>query len=298
MTGHRVNRIIGIDVGGTKIAFMLSEYGEEFRVISQCRIDTEAARGKSHIISRIFSTIDRMLEEEKLTAEQISGIGIALPGPVDIDRGFSFECPNLRDWKNVDIRGILDKQYGTYVFAENDARSAAIGEAAFGAGRNLSNFIYICISTAIGCGIIINGDLYRGANGAAGELSHIIVSGKNTLYTLASGKAIKDIFSIQAEELQSLYSRGVPEAVKAFDHLVHHLGIGIANVITLLNPEAVVIGGGVSNMGDFLLKPLETEVRKNAFSVSGRMVKILRAENLNDAGVLGITALTNTGLSL
>ena len=288
-----MKRVIGIDVGGTKIAFMLAEFGKDFRVIEQFRIDTEAALGKTCIIDNIFGSIDRMLQHPKLKGEQLSGIGIALPGPVDSDVGISFECPNLKDWKDVEIRKILEERYGTFVYAENDARAAAAGEASFGAGRDFRNFIYVCISTAIGCGIIINGELYKGAHGGAGELSHVIAAGDKELYLIASGKALQDNFSISAENLQALHENGDPRAVKAFDHLIHHLGIGIANAVTMLNPEAVVIGGGLSNLGDFLLRPLEQEIRKQAFSVNGEKVKILRARHTDDAGVLGICSLVS-----
>ncbi len=283
--------IIGIDVGGTKIAFMLAEYEKEFSVLEHFRIDTEADSGASCILDNIYSSVDRILEKRRMSAAQLSGIGIALPGPVDISRGVSVECPNLKDWIDIDIRKLLEQRFGCFVFAENDARAAAAGEAAFGAGRTFRNFLYISISTAIGCGIFINGELYRGADGAAGELSHIMLSDDISLYEAASGKALQDLFSIPAEKLQQLYEQGNPAAVAAFNHLVKNLGLGIANVVTLFNPEAVVIGGGVSNMGDFLLKPLEAEIRSKAFSVSGRNVKILQAEHTNDAGALGISSL-------
>ena len=286
-----MKRIVGIDVGGTKIAFMLAEYEDEFRIIDRCRIDTEACRGRDFIIENIFNTIDSLLERAGLTGKQLAGIGIALPGPVDINSGISIECPNLDGWTNVAIRKILEERYNTFVFAENDARAAAAGEAGFGAGREFCNFIHISLSTAIGCGIIINNEIYRGADGSAGELSHVIFTGNDELYNIASGKALQDLFSIPAENLKELYEQGNAEAHKAFDHLIYHLGIGIANAITMLNPEAVIIGGGLSNLGDFFLKPLEDEIRKKAFSVSGQNVKILKADNKNEAGVLGISAL-------
>ncbi len=286
-----MKRIIGVDVGGTKIASVLAEYGDDFRILGRLRIDTGAERGCTDVIEDICGTIDNLLTDGGLSAGELSGIGIALPGPVDSKSGISFDCPNLKGWKNIEIRKILQQRYGTFIYAENDARAAAAGEAAFGAGRDISDFVYISISTGIGCGIIIDGRVYKGAHGAAGELSHIIFPGGGELYKLASGKAVEELFSVSAENMKTLYENGESSAVKAFEHLLEYLGTGISNVVTLLNPAAVVIGGGLGNLGDFLLKPLECEIRRKAFSVSGEKVQILKAENINDAGVLGICSM-------
>ncbi len=227
-----MKRIIGVDVGGTKIASVLAEYGDDFTILGRLRIDTEAERGCADIIDNICGSIDKLLAEEGITSADLSGIGIALPGPVDSETGVSFDCPNLKGWKNIDIRQILKQRYGTFVYAENDARAAAAGEAAFGAGRNISNFVYISISTGIGCGIIIDGRVYKGAHGAAGELSHIVFPGGEELYKLASGKAVEELFSVSAENLKILYEKGESSAVKAFEHLLEYLGTGISNVVT------------------------------------------------------------------
>ncbi len=286
-----MNKILGIDVGGTKIATILVDPEQNLKVLGKNRINTEAEKGKAHIIENIFGSVDFILKRCNLTENDLSGIGIALPGPVDNGSGISFECPNLKGWVNVEIKKILQEKYGTFVFIENDARAAAAGEACCGAGKDIRNFLYITISTGIGCGVVIDGKLYRGADGAAGELSHVIFSDGRELYSLASGKALQNLFSIPAEELKDQYNSGNSTAVKAYEHLLHYLSIGIANAVTLFNPGAVIIGGGLSNLGDFLLKPLEKEVKKKAFSVSGENVKFLNAENKNDAGVLGIASL-------
>ena len=286
-----MKKILGIDVGGTKIATILVDPEKDFKIIGKKKSDTEADKDKSVIIQNIFDSIDGILNEEGISGKDLSGIGIALPGPIDRAKGISIECANLNGWVNVGIRDLLEERYNTHITVENDARAAAAGEAAFGAGKGMDDFLYICLSTGIGCGVIIGGKLYRGADGAAGELSHILFSEKKELYELASGKALQNIFSISAENLKELYETGDETAVKAFDHLVHYLGIGIGNAVTLFNPEAVVIGGGLSNLGGFLLGPLEREIRENAFSVSGKNVKIKTALNQNDAGAIGIASL-------
>ena len=286
-----MRKILGVDVGGTKIASVLIEPEDNFKILAKTKIDTEASKGVSHILERIFLSIDSLLADYSLHSSDLAGLGIALPGPVNSKKGLSIECVNLTGWENIEIKRILEERYNTYVYVENDALAAAVGEAYFGIGKKFRNFLYISISTGIGCGIIIDGKLYKGADGAAGELSHVIFSDKSSLLSHASGKALQERFCISGLDIQNKCEAGESDAISAFEHFLHYLGIGIGNAVTLLNPEAVIIGGGLSNMGDFLLVPLEKRVKENAFSVSGENIQIFKAENNIDAGVLGIASL-------
>ncbi len=286
-----MKRIIGIDVGGTKIASCLVDPERNFKVLEKVTVLTEAHQGKEKVLQSIFVSVDRLLAAAQLAAANLSGLGIALPGPVDIDRGVVVECPNLPGWKEIPIRNILAHHYRTVVYAENDAKAATVAEAALGAGKNFQHLLYIGLGTGIACGIIIDGKLYRGCNGVAGELSHILCSPHKPLYQLASGKALFDMFDIAGEQLQARYEAQDPLARKAFEHLITYLGVGIGNVVTLFNPEAIVLGGGLMKMGDFLLTPLQAEVRKNAFSISTARLKFLKAQYQQDAGAIGIAYL-------
>jgi glucokinase len=284
-----MKHIIGIDVGGTKIAACLVDPGRNFMVHERATVLTEAQDGKEAVLRNIFASIDRLLAAAQLEAAQLSGLGVALPGPVDSERGVVIECPNLPGWQNIPIRDILAERYRTAVSVDNDAKAATIAEAALGAGKNLQHLLYIGLGTGIACGIIIDGKLYRGHDGVAGELSHILCSPQTPLYKIASGKALDEMFSISGEHLQARYEAQDPLAREAFDHLITYLGIGIGNVVTLFNPEAIVLGGGLMNMGDFLLAPLEAEVRKNAFSISASRLRFLRAVYQHDAGAVGMS---------
>ncbi len=293
-----MKRILGIDVGGTKIASCFVEPENNFKVLESVTLSTEAQQGKGTVLDNIFDSIDRPLAAAQLTAADLSGIGIALPGivdtthrVVDIDHEADIECPNLPGWKNVPIRKILEERYQTAVYVENDAKAAAVAEASLGVGKDVQHLMYIGLGTGIGCGMILEGKLYRGFSGVAGELSHIICADQTPLYKIASGKALFDIFKIRGEDLQARCEAHDPVARKAFDHLIFHLGIGIGNVVTLFNPEAIVLGGGMMRMGDFLLTPLAAEVKKNAFSSSATRLKFLKAHFQQDAGAIGMAYL-------
>lgn len=278
---------VGVDVGGSKILATLAACeGEEVALVERERLSTEADNG-GEALERICLAIDGVIQRRGLSPSALAGIGIALPGPVDSERGTVVECPNIPCLDGLDIRRFFGERYGVPIGVDNDARAATLAEARSGAGRGFSNFIYVSLGTGIGCGIVIGGKLYGGADGAAGELSHVVFPDLGELYRLASGKALFNRFHLGAEELEARCEAGEPRAEEALRQLVRYIGIGIANTVTLLNPEAVVIGGGLCHLGDRLLGPLEVEVRKNAFSISARTFIFARAAHGEDSGALG-----------
>jgi len=278
---------IGVDVGGSKILAILASYDGDISIADRVKIPTRGDEGSPTVLGRIESSIDLLLSRQELTSSSLSGIGLVVPGLIDKRTGMVIECPNIPELNGLDMRRLFEEKYGVPVGIDNDAHAAALAEARDGAGSSLKDFVYVCLGTGIGCGIIINGELYKGADGVAGELSHIVFPGLGSLYKIASGKVLKDKFSIEAEELQRLCEEGDPAAAEAFEQLVHFIGVGVGNIVTLFNPEAVVIGGGLSMLGDFLLKPLEEEARRTAFSISGRNVAFMTAAHSTDAGAIG-----------
>jgi glucokinase len=278
---------VGVDVGGSKILATLAACeGDKVELVEREKLATDADNG-SAALERIGLSIDRVIERRGLARGVLAGIGIALPGPVNSGTGIVVECPNIPCLDGVDIRRSFGERYGAPVGVDNDAHAAALAEARSGAGRSLSDFIYVSLGTGIGCGIVIGGKLYGGADGAAGELSHMVFPDLGELYLLASGKALRKRFHSGAEELGARCSEGDPRAEEALRLFVRYVGIGIANMVTLFNPEAVVVGGGLCKLGDRLLLPLEAEIRKYAFSVSARTFSLARAAHGEDAGALG-----------
>lgn len=277
--------IIGVDLGGTKIYTAVAN--KKKKILSRVKIKTEAAYGKEHVLNNIFSSIEKASLKAGIQLSDLAGIGFGVPGPVDYSSGLVRICPNIPGWKNIPIKTILEEQYKTNVWVENDARVAGLAEAKHGAGKGLQHIFYMTVSTGIGGAIIINGKIYHGADGVAGEIGHIKFPDGETLENIASGPAIQHLFQIPPEKLKDQVLRDYPDAKKALNHLTHYLGISMANIATLLNPQMIIIGGGLSNIGKMLIDPIRKKVREHAFSISGKNVVVKKAKLKNDSGILG-----------
>jgi glucokinase len=290
--------LIGIDLGGTKIYTALAD--TRGKVLAESKTPTEAQLGKKVVFDNIFKSIDCCLHEVKATTKEIKAIGIGVPGPVNPGKGVLIHAPNLPGFDNVNVRQYLAKKFKTEVFVANDAQAATMAEAKFGAGKRARNFIYVTVSTGIGGGIVINKKLYCGSDGAAGEVGHTVlpslkIGDKNwknfTLEKLASGTAIKQRFGIKASELTERINKGEVKAKKALAHLIHYLGIGLGNLTTIFNPDLIVVGGGLSNLSNLLIPPLQKEVKKFAFSINKQRIRVVKAKLGHKSGVLGALAL-------
>lgn len=287
--------IIGIDLGGTKIAGVLAT--PSGKILMDVQVPTEANKGRKRVIQNIKKAIRMLIHSHKV---KIKAIGIGAPGPIYYEKGIVVGAPNLPGWKRVNLKKILEKEFKVPVFVDNDANCAALAEAWFGAGKFVKHFIYMTISTGIGGGIIINKKLYRGAIGSAGELGHMILDpngprcgcGKRgCLEALASGSALKKKTGMDAIAVELAARQGDKKALAAIQEAAHYLAIGIADLVNIFNPERVIIGGGLSNMRELLFIPLKRDFKKYALTLPAKSVKIVRAKLGTKAGVLGAAAL-------
>ena len=307
--------VLAIDLGGTKIfAAIISSKGQ---VMAREYCLTLADEGPEAVINRIFSAIDHLLSQRNINLSQLGSISIAAAGAIDFEKGLITSSPNLPGWHDVPLRDIVKKKYKINTFLINDASAAALGEQHFGAGQGINNLIYLTVSTGIGGGIIINGRLYFGASGSAGEIGHttIDVNGPRCgcgnigcLEVLASGTAVAKeairrirqggmsslieavggkIENITAEEVSIAAQEGDSLASEVILKAATHLGVGLANIVNIFNPEMIIIGGGMAKMGDLLLNPARQVVRERAFQLSAQAVQIVPAQLGDDAGVLG-----------
>jgi len=307
--------VLAIDLGGTKIfAAIISDKGQ---VIAKERYLTLADEGPQSVIGRIFSAIDHLLSQRNLNLSQLDSISIAAAGAIDFKKGLITSSPNLPGWHDIPLRDIVKEKYKVNTFLINDADAAALGEHHFGAGQGVNNLIYLTISTGIGGGIIINGRLYSGASGSAGEIGHmtIDVNGPRCncgnigcLEMLASGTAVAkeavqrikqgersslteivggNIEDITAEKMSIAAQNGDSLASEVILKAATYLGVGLANVVNIFNPEMIIIGGGMAKMGDLLLNPARQVVRERAYQLSAQAVQIVPAQLGDDAGVLG-----------
>lgn len=301
--------VIGLDLGGTNIKGALLD--RNGNILFKKEVATLAQEGPEAVALRMAGLVSEFEAAAKTDGEEVIGVGIGIPGLPDQENGDVIFAPNL-GWRNVPLVKLLKKTVTVPVLLENDANVAALGEQWRGAGRGSQNMIMITIGTGIGGGLIINGGLYSGTNGNAGEIGHTVIDPagplctcgrQGCLETLTSAMAMKRMAEeavargektslaeqkeIEARDVICAAREKDPIADKIVNSVAHYLGIGIANMINLFNPDTVVIGGGVSRAGDILLNPLRDSTRKWSLDASCRVVKLALAELGNDAGCIG-----------
>jgi glucokinase len=307
--------LVGVDIGGTtiKMAF-ISLSGD---ILYSWEIDTDKMDSGRHIPTSIAKSIDQKLTELNHTKNRLIGIGIGAPGPVNAEDGSIEVAVNL-GWEHFPLQAILERETSLPVVVDNDANIAAIGEMWKGAGKGAKNLICVTLGTGVGGGIIVNGEVVHGVNGAGGEIGHMTSVPKDgapcncgksgCLETVASATgivrlAIEELASSNSisqlrdyyEKHQTITAKQVFDAANEGDELAkrvihqvaYHLGLALANLANGLNPEKIVIGGGVSKAGDTLLKPLKEEFFPFAFPRVAQGLEIVTATLGNDAGVIG-----------
>jgi len=312
---------IGVDLGGTNISSaIINRQGE---IASSLKIRTLAEKGKEATIKRIIKAIYNNIAQSTIAADDVIGIGIGAPGPLDIKRGIINFAPNLPGWRDVPLQKILEDEFNMKIVLENDANAAAWGERCFGAGQGVNNLVCFTLGTGIGGGIIIDGKIYHGNNCGAGELGHMTVNkdgprcncgNYGCLEAYSSAIGIKNRIKNRIQEgikseflnfdgddqlFKSLRLKSIFEAARKGDSLtsdiveeaISYLGIAIANMANILNPEMVILVGGITNEGDKLLIPLRKEVKKRAFYSNYKSLKIVIGKLAGNAGVLGAAAL-------
>jgi len=311
---------IGVDLGGTNIVSTVVNY--QGKIVSRLKVQTLAERGKESTIKRIVETIHENIVQSTIASGDIIGIGIGAPGPLDVKKGIINFAPNLPGWRDVPLRKILEDEFSMKVVLENDANAAAWGERCFGAGQGVNNLVCFTLGTGIGGGIIINGKIYHGNNYGAAELGHMTVNkdgprcncgNYGCLEAYSSATGIKNRIKNRIKEgtksefldfdedklFESLRLKSIFEAARKGDRLtkdiveeaISYLGIAIANIINILNPEMVVLVGGITNEGNKLLIPLGEEVKKRALYSNYKSLKIVIGKLAGNAGVLGAAAL-------
>lgn len=308
---------LGIDLGGTKILTAVAD--EEGNILAKIKLPTEAHKGKDKVIDNIIVSINKVLNKVNLNYEDIVRMGVGIPGPLNIEEGLVYQAPNL-GWENVPISEILEEKTSIPVNLENDANAAALGEKWFGAGQGIDNLLYITISTGIGGGIIIDRKIYHGANDGAGEIGHMVIEPNGPLCgcgnygcleALASGTAISRmgkeavekhqntiILELSNGNLDSIDGGIIAKAAKMGDEVAkeiwvkagYYLGIGLANLLNIFNPEMIILGGGVMKAGDLIMEPMQKSLKKYSFENAFNSVQIRQAVLGDEVGVKGAIA--------
>ena len=279
----------GIDLGGTKILTVIED--AERNVLAKTKIPTEATRGVGTVVDNIVKSLEISCKDANIVPNDLSGIGIGVPGPVNHEKGLVYECPNLAGWKNIEVRKMLNEHWNVPVKVENDARVAGLAETRLGAAKGFKHVFYITVSTGIGTAIIIDGKIYHGADGAAGEFGQMKLLDGSILEQRFAGPAIERLFGIPTPQLAELVKKNDHGAKRAVEYMTDGIGTFLANVTTLLNPQIIVVGGGVSQLGDLILDPIREKVSSLAFSISAKNVKIVQAALHTDSSAVGAVEL-------
>lgn len=313
-------KIIGIDLGGTsvKLAILTTE-GE---IQEKWSIKTNILDEGSHIVPDIIDSIKQRFETHGLTKDDFLGIGMGSPGVVDSEAGTVIGAYNL-NWKNLQlVKEQFETALGLPFFIDNDANVAALGEQWVGAGNNNPNVVFMTLGTGVGGGVIAAGNLIRGVKGAGGELGHITVDfeapfactcgKKGCLETVASATGIVNLSrryadqyagdaklkqmiddgqDVTAKDVFDLAKEGDDLALIVYRHFSEYLGVACANIAAVLNPAYIVLGGGVSAAGEFLLDSVRKVFAENSFPQIKESTQIVLATRGNDAGVLGAASL-------
>jgi glucokinase len=314
MNAQQTGHILALDIGGTKLAAALFDH--ELNLIGRSRTPTRAEQGPDAVFSRIVRLMETLTSKHGIEVADVRGIGVGCGGPLDSETGIIYSPPNLPDWDAYPLKRKLEEHFTVPAFVENDANAAALAEHRFGAGRGFKNVFYITMSTGIGCGIILDGKLYRGTNYSAGEFGHIVMArrgpkcncgGRACLEALASGTAIarranreaarkpnsplarilREKGKLTAKEVVLSARRGDPISGRILLDAADYLGLGITSAIHLLNPEIVIIGGGLSKMGAMLFETVRRTVKERAQAHLAGFVSIVPAALGDKVGFYG-----------
>jgi len=311
--------VVGVDLGGTKI--LSGVFDNQLTCHGRNKISTKSERGSEQVIERIARCVRDVVDECDLEMKQIRGVGLGAPGAVDFPAGRVIFAPNLQ-WTDVPLKKILEKELGVPVFLENDCNVCALGVFVNELNSKPRQLVGIFLGTGIGAGIMFDGELYAGFNGTAGEIGHMVLEvggpkcgcgNRGCFEALASRTAIfrkihgavKDgqktvLTEMLGPDLKDLRSGDLRKAIRKGDKLVEgiveeaaeYTGIAVANIINFLNPEVVVLGGGVIDaLGDEMMAIILETAGDYGMDGTTKGVQIIASKEGDDAGIIGAAVL-------
>jgi glucokinase len=314
-----MNVWVGIDVGGTKTAIVLSANPPS--VLVRTAFATLPAKGADRALRRVKKGIRDLLAQQGLEISAIKRIGVSCGGPLDRIRGIIHSPPNLPTWDNVPIKGIMEEDFAVECQVENDANAGAVAEHRFGAGQGTQNMVFLTMGTGLGAGIIADGHLYHGANDLAGEVGHIrltrtgpvghnkagsaegwasggglaqlatqaVIRAAKKKQKTALTKLLQSGKALTARDVGLAAQKGDPVALGILDSTGRRLGAVLAILVDLLNPERIVIGGLAMRLGDLLLEPARSVMRREALAPALANCEVVPAaldEHIGDVAAL------------
>jgi glucokinase-like ROK family protein len=295
--------VVGMDMGATHVTMLLANYAAH--VVKDIEWTIDIDDGPQKIISQIDEHLHQMLMEMNLRMEEIKAICLGVPGPVVLRGGMVSEPPIMPGWDKFPIESYIQSLWDVPVTLGNDAELGAIGEWAYGAGRGEENLAYVKVGRGIGAGLLLDGQIYHGADGSAGEIGHITIDengplcscgNRGCLEAVAGGNAvarramglvkkgqrtelamIRPVDSIQSKDVIAAACNGDLIAQQILSETGAHLGTAIAGLVNLFNPSMIIVGGGVSQIGDLLLEPIRQTVQKRSLRMASKRLRISTA---------------------
>lgn len=320
MTTRKTKPALGIDFGGTAVKVGLVD--AQGRVLASTSFPTAETQGPDTWLDRL----ERSLPELGLPAagselaDRIAGIGVGVPGFTDFERGFIYELANVPGWSRVPLAERLTERFGTRALVDNDVNAMALGECMFGCGRQYRHAVFVTLGTGVGGGLLINGRIYRGAYSMAGEIGHMSIrydglrspQGIGGLELYVGNRAISQraaealragrpslLRERLGNELHRVTPRDIAEAaaagdalsIEVFDFVAMCLATAFASIVYLLQPQAIIVGGGVAQAGEVLFGPLRRHLHSRLSPVFYERLEVRPAELGSDAGIIGCASL-------
>jgi len=305
---HPSQVVAGIDFGHSHVAIAVADLGHN--VLAERWHDLDVNREAARALDVAAGMFAEILEEVAVERTSVLGVGMGIPGPVDRAHGTAGSATILPGWIGLSIAAEMEQRLGIPVRIENDANLGALAELTWGAGRDCSNFAYVKAATGIGAGIVIDGRLLRGATGTAGEIGHTTLDeagplcycgNRGCLETVASGPAIVQLVgrvngeSLALSQIIELASEGDLRCRRAVADAGREIGVAVAGLCNLINPERVIVGGLMSRAGEVLLGPLRESIRRHAVQAAAETVDVRAAVFVERAELLGSVALALIG---
>jgi predicted NBD/HSP70 family sugar kinase len=307
---HSSQAVVGIDFGHSHVGVAVADIGHN--VLAERRCDLDVSHDARAALDAAGRMVDEVLTEAEVERKSVIAAGIGIPGPVARSTGTAGSPTILPGWIGVRIRDEMRDRLGVPVEIENDANLGALAELTWGAGRECSNFVYIKVATGIGAGLVIDGKLLRGATGTAGEIGHTTLDeagalcycgNRGCLETVASGPAILQLVGPLTGEMPTLAGivklavAGELRCHRAISDAGHEIGVAVASLCNLINPERVIVGGLLSRTGEVLLHPMRESIRRHAVQAAAEKLEVVPALFVERAELLGSLALALQGSS-
>ena len=312
---------IGVDIGGTSVKLGLVD--DRGKILLRDTFLTRDFPGRNNLLKILSSRVLSLAAKARNLHVKVTGVGIGAPGPIDVERGFVYFFPNIPGWKNTPLKKILEKKLKLKVRIDNDANAMALAEYLFGSGRGSRNMIALTLGTGVGGGLVIDGKLFHGSSYSAAEIGHLKINEEGPLCgcgghgcietyvgngyfvkevqkRLAAGaKSILTTWIRRGRELtpklvQEAASSGDVFSKKMWEETGAHLGSALAGLVDILNPDRIVIGGGIALGGEMIFRPVRRAIAKKAFPIAVRSARVLPAKLGADAGLVGAAALALT----